>query len=100
MPRLICVQAETSNAIHNYIVTGEYKNAPHPQTVADSISVSIPSNAHMARRAVLETEGFSITVSDQEIVSAQKTLANTTGIFAEPTASSVLAALEKFKIKT
>ncbi|HPY74940.1 MAG: threonine synthase [Planctomycetes bacterium] len=97
MPRLICVQAETSNAIHNYIVTGEYKNAPHPQTVADSISVSIPSNAHMARRAVLETEGFSITVSDQEIVSAQKTLANTTGIFAEPTASSVLAALEKIQ---
>lgn len=95
MPRLICVQAETSNAIHNYIMTGTYKNAENPKTVADSISVSIPSNAHMARRAVLETNGFSITVSDSEIIEAQRTLAQTSGIFAEPTASSVVAALEK-----
>ena len=53
LPRLVCVQAEKSNAIHHYVESGIYENAAHPDTIADSISVSIPSNAHMARKAIL-----------------------------------------------
>ena len=49
LPRLVCVQAEKSNAIHRYITTGRYRNALHPATIADSISVSVPSNAHLAK---------------------------------------------------
>jgi threonine synthase len=97
LPRLICVQAEKSNAIHNFIQTGIYKNADNPKTVADSISVSIPSNAYMAKRAVEESKGFSITVSDEEILTTQKSLASKTGIFAEPSSSATAAALEKLK---
>jgi threonine synthase len=95
LPRIICVQAEKSNAIHHYIESGIYENAANPNTVADSISVSIPSNAHMARKAVLGSGGFSITVSDEEILRAQGTLAAKTGIFAEPACSAVVAALKK-----
>ncbi|HUJ11786.1 MAG TPA: threonine synthase [Verrucomicrobiae bacterium] len=95
MPRLVCVQAETSAAIHHYIQTGKYKNADRPVTIADSISVSIPSNAHMARNAVLATEGFSVTVSDQEILKAQQILARKTGVFAEPAAAASVAGLKK-----
>lgn len=97
LPRLICVQAEKSNAIHHYIESGTYENAANPNTVADSISVSIPSNAHMARKAVLESSGFPITVSDEEILQAQGTLAARTGIFAEPACSAVAAALKKLR---
>lgn len=96
-PRLVCVQAEKSNAIHNFIQTGVYKNANNPKTVADSISVSIPSNAYMAKKAVEESNGFSITVSDEEILTAQKSLASKTGIFAEPSSSATAAALAKLK---
>ncbi|MFA5010371.1 MAG: threonine synthase [Ignavibacteria bacterium] len=99
IPRLVCVQAENSDAIHNLINTGVYRNAVHPKTVADSISVSAPSNAFMAARAVKESKGFSITVSDEEIMTAQRELAKTTGVFAEPSCSSVLAALKKTKDK-
>ncbi len=95
LPRLICVQAEKSNAIHHYIESGIYENAANPDTIADSISVSIPSNAHLARKAVLESGGFSLTVSDDEILQAQGVLAATTGIFAEPASSTVVAALGK-----
>lgn len=95
MPRLICVQADTSDAIANYIVTGKYRNAVNPVTLADSISVSVPSNAHLAKRAVLETDGFSILVSDEEILAGQDLLANKSGVFAEPAAASVMAALKK-----
>jgi threonine synthase len=97
LPRLVCVQAEKSNAIHRYVESGIYANATHPDTIADSISVSIPSNAHLARKAILESGGFSITVSDGEILDGQRTLAASTGVFAEPACSAVVAALKKLR---
>ena len=99
MPRLVCVQAETSAAIHHYIQTGKYQNAERPVTVADSISVSIPSNAHMARNAVLATDGFSVTVSDDEIIQAQQVLARKAGVFGEPAAAASVAGLKKARDK-
>ena len=95
LPKLICVQAEASNAIHNFIATGEYHNAVNPTTIADSISVTAPSNAYMAKRAVEESAGFSITVTDVEILQGQTLLASMTGIFAEPAAAAVAAGIKK-----
>jgi threonine synthase len=97
VPRLVCVQAERSSAIHHYIRTGKYENARRPATIADSISVSTPSNAHMARKVVLESRGFSITVSDKEILRGQRALAEKTGVFAEPAAAATAAALGKLQ---
>jgi threonine synthase len=97
LPRLVCVQDERSSAIHHYIRTGKYQNARRPTTIADSISVSIPSNAHLARKAVLDSRGFSMTVSDTEILRGQKTLAEMAGVFAEPAAAATVAALKKLQ---
>jgi threonine synthase len=97
LPRLVCVQAETSAAIHNYITSGNYRNADRPQTIADSISVSIPANAHMARAAVRESGGFSVTVTDEEILDGQRLLAAKAGVFAEPAAAATVAALKKLR---
>jgi len=100
LPRLICVQAETSDSIHNYIQTGCYADAANPTTRADSISVSCPSNAHWARRAVLESGGCSLLVSDAEILEAQAQVARTTGIFGEPAAATAAAGLVKLQAGT
>ena len=97
LPRLVCVQADRSAAIHHYIRTGKYRNARRPDTIADSIAVSIPSNAHLARKAVIESRGFSVTVTDKEILRGQRTLAEKTGVFAEPAAAVTVAALEKLR---
>ena len=97
LPRLVCVQAERSAAIHHYIRSGKYRNARRPNTIADSISVSIPSNAHLARKAVLESRGFSVTVTDREILRGQRFLAEKTGVFAEPAAAATVAALKKLR---
>jgi threonine synthase len=97
LPRLVCVQAETSDSIHRYIQTGRYADAVNPTTRADSISVSCPSNAHWARRAVLESEGCSLVVTDAEILEAQATMARTTGIFGEPAAATAAAGLVKLQ---
>lgn len=97
LPRLVCVQAEKSAAIHRYITTGRFRRATNPATVADSISVSVPSNAHLAKEAVARSGGCSLTVSDREILAGQRTLATTTGIFAEPAAAAAVAALDKLR---
>lgn len=97
LPRLICVQVERSDAIHRYIQSGHYSDAPNPDTRADSISVSCPSNAHGARRAVLESGGCSVLVSDAEILEAQAQMARTTGIFGEPAAATAAAGLVKLQ---
>jgi threonine synthase len=95
LPRLIGVQAESSDAIHRYVQTGQYADAANPVTRADSISVTCPSNAHGARRAVLDSAGLTLTVTDEEILAAQATLAARTGIFTEPAGAAALAGLAK-----
>ena len=97
LPRFLCVQADRSDAIHRYFSTGVYADATAPDTFADSISVRTPSNALMARRVLLESGGTSVIVSDQEICDAQRLLAQTTGVFAEPAAAAAIAGLGRAK---
>ena len=97
LPRLIGIQAEKSDAIHRYVQTGIYSDAPDPSTRADSISVVCPSNAHGARRAITESRGLTLTVTDDEILDAQKRLLGRTGIFSEPAGAAALAGLVKLQ---
>ncbi len=95
LPRLLAVQAESSDAITSYWESGEYRDATNPCTVADSISVVTPSNAHLARQALLETRGKALRVSDAEILLDQQELARKTGVFAEPSCAATLSGLKK-----
>lgn len=97
IPALISVQAKGSNAINRYIRSGKYSDCRSPQTIADSISVSTPSNVFMAAEAVRNTNGLTVDVSDEEILRAQRILASLSGIFAEPAASASLAGALKLK---
>jgi threonine synthase len=97
MPVLVSVQAEKSSAINNYFNTGVYKPSLNPDTLADSISVTNPGNASMAVKALKDTNGLAVNVSDLEIMQAQTLLASSSGIYAEPAASASLAGLIKIK---
>ena len=57
----------------------------------------MPSNAHLAKKAVETSGGFSLTVSDREILAGQRLLAAETGVFAEPAAAATVAALPKLR---
>ena len=106
LPKLIAVQSTGSDALFRYLNTGrqtpvslpdstdkfEYKPA---NTLADSISAGAPRNLYMAANAVKESNGFAITVTDEEILSAQKEFIKQTGIFCEPSSASVYAAYKK-----
>lgn len=97
LPQLIGVQAERSDAIHRYVQTGHYRDAAAPVTCADSISVTCPSNARGARRAILESRGLTLTVTDGEILEAQALLAAGTGVFTEPAGATAFAGLQKLQ---
>ncbi len=95
LPRLLAVQAESSDAITRYWETGSYQDAAKPATIADSISVKTPALAHWAVQAIKESNGKAIRVSDAEIQQAQLELAQLAGVFAEPSSSATLAGLKQ-----
>ena len=98
IPKIYAVQSNGSSAIVNALSTGTL-SAVNASTIADSISVDLPRDGLKAIRAVTESNGTGIKVSDIEILNAQHTLAKTTGVFAEPAAATGFAGLEKSSIK-
>jgi len=95
MPRLYGVQADGSAAIANAFSAGSETIQPvRATTLADSISVDLPRDGVRAVRAVRQTVGSYITVSDGEIIQAIASLGKA-GIFAEPAGATSYAGLVK-----
>jgi len=94
LPKLIAVQSTGSDALVRYLKTNKFEFKP-ANTIADSISAGAPRNLYMAADAVKESKGFAITVSDEEILFAQKEFIKQTGILCEPSSASVYAAYKK-----
>ncbi|MGH2581577.1 MAG: threonine synthase [Anaerolineales bacterium] len=93
MPRLFGIQAEGSAAIANAFEAKTEEIKPvQAKTLADSISVDMPGDGLRALRAVTQTGGAYIKVSDAEILSAIAELGKI-GVFAEPAGSAAFAGL-------
>ena len=98
MPRIFGVQAAGSNYIAEAWENGEdiVTKAPiDAQTAADSISAGLPRDRIKALRAVTETNGAYVTVADEVILAAIPTLAQGSGVFAEPAGAAAYAGLQK-----
>ena len=95
LPKLIGVQSETASAIVDAANSdGIVRSAP-AHTIADSISVSKPRDATRAIRAIRESAGAGVKVSDGELTESIARLARSTGVFVEPAAAAPLAGLSK-----
>lgn len=90
IPRLMAVQAAGSNALVRYLSDHKFTYSP-AQTLADSICAGAPRNLYMAARAVKDTRGSAMSVSDKEIIKAQQLIARKMGILVEPAAAASLA---------
>ena len=90
MPVIIAVQAAGSNNLIENIGKDEFQSVPS-NTIADSISVDIPRNFHMAEGYITKYHGQTITVTDDDIMKASSILAKNTGIFTEPAAAAAFA---------
>ncbi len=96
LPKLVGVQAEGSAPLVKAWENGATQCEPIvPATVADSISVGVPRDQVKALRAVRESQGRFVSVSDGQILSAMRDLARTVGVFAEPAGATAFAGLRK-----
>ena len=96
-PRMIGVQAAGAAPITTAYSKGAVSITPwpHPETAASAIRIGAPASWKKALRAVRDSRGAMLNVSDREILRAQRTLASKEGIFAEPASSAALAGLVK-----
>lgn len=93
MPRIFGVQAAGSAAIANaYNAKTEEIKPISATTMADSISVDMPSDGVRALRAATETNGQYVIVSDEQIYAAIAELGKV-GVFAEPAGATAYAGL-------
>ena len=107
MPKIDCVQSESSAAINNTVhklrsgnvadldwsrVTIEEVKA---NTVADSIAVDRPRDGLAAVRAIIESGGEAISIPDKNILTAIPEMAKLSGVFPEPAAAAPWAAVKQ-----
>ena len=95
LPRLAGVQASGAAPLASAWRKGlrEPVVFEHPETVATAIRIGKPINWPKALRAVEESNGVFIDVSDEEILRAQRLLARREGIAVEPASAASLAGL-------
>jgi len=95
MPRIFGVQSTGSAAIYNAYAAGTEVILPvTATTLADSISVNLPSDGLRALRAATHTDGGYVAVEDEQILQAISDL-GAVGIFAEPAGSTAYAGLKQ-----
>ncbi len=107
LPRIDCAQSAASAAITqtvhrlrlNQDQTVDWSHVTvdevHATTIADSISVDRPRDGLAAVKAVIQSGGEAIAVSDDEILSAVAEMAQFTGVFPEPAAAAPWAAVKQ-----
>ncbi len=96
-PRLIGVQAEGASPIVE-VIARQLDYLPqwsNPETIATAIRIGRPINWKKGVRAIRESGGTAVRVSDEEILSALRLLASVEGIATEPAGSAPIAAVRK-----
>jgi len=95
-PRMVTVQAAGCAPIPRAFCAGEEFATPweEAQTVAAGLRVPAAIGDFLILRALRESKGAAVAVSDQTLVEAQMRIARLEGIFACPEGGATLAALE------
>jgi threonine synthase len=86
-PRMLGFQAEGAAPL----VTG--RDFEEPETVASAIRIGAPASREGAMNAVRESGGRIESVTDEEILAAQRLLAGEEGVFCEPASAAGVAGL-------
>jgi len=95
LPQMIAVQSERASAIVDAANSDGVVREGPAHTIADSINVGRPRDATMALRAIRDSGGRGVTVTDNQIIAAIPKLARETGVFAEPAAAATYAGFMK-----
>ncbi len=96
-PRMIGIQAAKAAPIARAVRQKQSRIRPvlKPETLATAIRIGSPVNWTKVLRAIKESDGTAETVTDSEILDAQRQLAQDEGIFVEPASAASIAGLKK-----
>lgn len=96
-PKMMGIQAEGAAPIARAIKNGDEEIKPvlKPETVATAIRIGAPVSWKKAINAIRNSGGTAETVTDDEILDAQKILSRLEGLFVEPASASSIAGLKK-----
>jgi len=97
LPRMAGVQASGAAPLATAFEKGLDKPefVEKPETIATAIRIGKPINWAKAMKAVKESNGIFVKVTDEEILDAQYMLARLEGIGAEPAGAASIAGLKK-----
>ncbi|MCL5788633.1 MAG: threonine synthase [Candidatus Marsarchaeota archaeon] len=98
-PRLVAVQSEGCSPVVKAWEKRlkECEPWPNPSTVAFGINVAKPLADFLILDAVYKTDGCAVSVSDQEILDAQRQAGRLEGVFMCPEGAAVIAAAKKLR---
>jgi threonine synthase len=96
-PKMIAVQAAGCQPVVRAFENGEAKSVfwENAHTIAAGLRVPKPLGDALSLKAVRESGGTAIAVSDEELLDASVQLAASTGIFPAPEGGACVAALKK-----
>jgi len=96
-PRLYAVQANGCMPLVEALAAGAAEPLPvdRQATIAGGIMIEYPARGRLILRALRESGGGAVAVSDAEILQAQRDLARLEGIFCEPTSAAAFAGLAR-----
>jgi threonine synthase len=100
LPRMMGIQAEgaapIAHAFQRRAMTVEKVDSP--ETLATAIRIGAPVSWKKALQAVYASDGLVETVSDREILEAQREIAQLEGLFIEPASAASIAGLRKLSV--
>ena len=97
VPMLTGIQAAGSAPIVHAFEAGKRDFVPEasPETVATAIRIGNPVSGKKALHAIYDTKGYATSVTDDEIIVAQKLLGRSEGVGVEPASAASIAGLFK-----
>ncbi|MCL2607266.1 MAG: threonine synthase [Methanomassiliicoccaceae archaeon] len=99
IPMLTGIQAEGSMPVTRAFESksSDFTAEENPETVATAIRIGNPVSGRKALKAIYGTGGYSVSVTDDEILSAQKLLGRKEGVGVEPASAASVAGAKKLR---
>ncbi len=94
IPRILGVQSTGCCPFVDAFKENRPLQPTEENTLADSIAVGVPRNPVKAQRAVADSKGAWIAVSDEDILAAMRLLGHTEGVFGEPAGVTATAGVK------
>ena len=95
MPVIVGVQAAGCSPLARAFDAGglDYERFPNPHTIAHAISNATPPGGRLVLKLIRENKGMILAVTDEDMLEAQRLLAEREGVFCLPDSATTLAGL-------